>query len=174
VKTADAAKKKVAGKQVDANVKAKLTKKGQPDAKVVKTAAKAKLAKAKVPKEQANPEKVAKKQGDQKAAAAAKVAKADPKPKAQDTTKKRHGARGEVKAIDVAAKMITLSVRKAKKQFEDKTVSVADNVKVRINGETKTLADVQVGAKVNVRLSEDEKTAVAINIGGGKKKPQPQ
>ena len=76
---------------------------------------------------------------------------------------------GTVKSLDVAAKTITVTV-KGKKETSDKTLAVAEKVKVTIDGEKKTLADVKEGATVQCRLSEDGKSVTAINVGKRKKK----
>lgn len=83
---------------------------------------------------------------------------------AQDQAQKAQGVQGVVKSVDASAGTITLTVKK-----EDKTFNVAKDVRVRIEGESKTLADVKPGARARLRLSEDGKTVLAINVGGGKK-----
>jgi hypothetical protein len=82
--------------------------------------------------------------------------------------KKAGGVAGTVKSVDASAKTITVSV-KNKKETEDKTFAVADDVKVTINGESKTLGDVEEGAKARFKLSEDGKTVMAISVGKKKK-----
>lgn len=83
--------------------------------------------------------------------------------------KKAKGVSGTVKSVDATAKTITVTV-KVKKESQDKTLSVSDDAKVTIDGEKKTLADVNVGAKAQMKLSEDGQTVMAINIGKKKKK----
>ncbi len=83
--------------------------------------------------------------------------------------KKVETVSGTVKSLDTAAKTITVTV-KAKKETSDKTLTVSDNVKVMVDGEKKTFADVKVGATVQCRLSEDGKSVTAINVGKRKKK----
>lgn len=83
--------------------------------------------------------------------------------------KKANGVSGTVKSVDVSANKVTITV-KVKKETADKTLSVDDNVKVTIEGEKKTLADVKEGATVRCRLSEDGKSVTAISVGKKKKK----
>ena len=82
--------------------------------------------------------------------------------------KKRNAVAGTVKSVDAAGKKITVAV-KVKKETSDKTLSLADDVRVRINGEAKTLGDIEEGSKARLRLSEDGKTVTAINVGKRKK-----
>lgn len=83
--------------------------------------------------------------------------------------KKGKGVAGTVKSVDASAKSITLTV-KVKKETSDKTFAVADDAKVSINGEEKSLSDIEAGAKVQCKVSEDGQTVTAINIGKKKKK----
>jgi Cu/Ag efflux protein CusF len=83
--------------------------------------------------------------------------------------KKTETISGTVKSVDAAAKTITLTVKK-KEESEDKTLTLADKVKVNIDGEKKTLEDIKEGATVQCRMSEDGKSVTAINVGKRKKK----
>lgn len=93
-------------------------------------------------------------------------------PKAQK--KKQAGAvAGKVKAVDAQANTITLEGRKNKKTNTtgpDRVLSVAKDAKVTINGEAKTLADVQVGEQVSLTLGGDKKTATTVTVAKKKKK----
>ncbi|MEX2212870.1 MAG: hypothetical protein WD768_02000 [Phycisphaeraceae bacterium] len=93
---------------------------------------------------------------------------ADKADKADKPDKKKPATaavKGVVKSVD--GDKITLTV-KVKKETEEKTFAVGE-VKVQINGEKKTLADVTAGLEVTCKLSEDGKSIVAINSG---KKPK--
>ena len=83
--------------------------------------------------------------------------------------KKAKGVGGIVKSVDANTKTITITV-KVKKESQDKTLSVADDAKVTIDGEKKSLSDVKEGAKARCKLSEDGKTVTAIKVGKKKKK----
>ena len=109
----------------------------------------------------------AKKQDDEK------KAKAEKKPKANKAAKaKKHPmAAGVVKAVDADAKTITITkTNKKQNTSEDKVFTVADNAKVMIRGEAKTLADVIAGAKARLKLSDDGQKVVGIQVGHAKKK----
>lgn len=86
-----------------------------------------------------------------------------------DDAPKKKGANGTVKAVDTDASTITLTM-KNKKEMVDKTFAVAKDAKILIDGESKSLADVKVGATARLGLSEDGNSATRIVVGERKKK----
>jgi Cu/Ag efflux protein CusF len=68
---------------------------------------------------------------------------------------------GEVVAIDVAAKSLTL---KSLKYKENIVITINENTLVKMNKEKKSLADVKVGDTVTVWFFEKDKTAKSIEI----------
>ena len=80
--------------------------------------------------------------------------------------KKTKPVRAKITSLDASAKTITV---KMKKEAQEKTLDLADAVKVKINGEDKALSDVEPGVKARLRLSEDGQTVKAIIIGKRKK-----
>ena len=78
---------------------------------------------------------------------------------------------GTVKAVDATAGTITLEGKKKKNGTTDpdQTIAVAKSAKVSIDGEAKTLADVKAGVQATLALTVDQKTALAVNVGGKKK-----
>jgi hypothetical protein len=94
------------------------------------------------------------------------------KPKAEKPAgqKKMKSVGGAVKAVDANAKTITITKQNKKQQTsEDKTLTLADDVKVTIQGEAKTVPDVATGASAKLTLSEDGQKVIAITVGGAKK-----
>jgi Cu/Ag efflux protein CusF len=84
--------------------------------------------------------------------------------------KKTPQAAGKVKSVDASAGTITLE-GKSKEGVPvapEKTFKLAADVKVSINGESKSLADVTAGLQVALALSDDGQTVVAINAGAKK------
>lgn len=68
---------------------------------------------------------------------------------------------GEVAAMDVAAKSLTLKPLKYK---EDIVVTINENTFVKMNKEKKALSDVKVGDIVTVWFFEKDKTVKSIEI----------
>jgi RNA polymerase sigma factor (sigma-70 family) len=92
------------------------------------------------------------------------------------------GLIGELKAVAADKKSVTVAVMvlavpgdKSSAKLEDKTVSLADNVKVAVDGnKLSTVADLKVGSHVVVYLSKEADKAVAITASSrseGEKKP---
>jgi RNA polymerase sigma factor (sigma-70 family) len=92
------------------------------------------------------------------------------------------GLIGELKAVAADKRSVTVAVMvlavpgdKSSAKLEDKTVSLADNVKVAVDGnKLSTVADLKVGSHVVVYLSKEGDKAVAITAssrGEGEKKP---
>lgn len=68
---------------------------------------------------------------------------------------------GEVAAVDVAAKSLTLKPLKYK---EDIVVTINENTLVKMNKEKKSLNDIKVGDTVKVWFFEKDKTAKSVEI----------
>ena len=93
------------------------------------------------------------------------------------------GLTGELKAVAADKKSVTVAVTvlavkgdKSSARTEDKTIPLADNVKVAVEGNKQaTVADLKVGSRVAVYLSKEGDKVVAISAspkGGGDKKPE--
>ncbi len=82
------------------------------------------------------------------------IAAAKEKPKVIQRT-------GDVMAIDVAAKSLTLKPLKYKEEI---VVTINENTLVKMNKEKKALTDVKVGDTVTIWFFEKDKTAKSIEI----------
>jgi RNA polymerase sigma factor (sigma-70 family) len=94
------------------------------------------------------------------------------------------GLTGELKAVAADKKSVTVAVTvlavkgdKSSAKTEDKTIALADNVKVAVDGnKLSTVADLKVGSHVSVYLTKEGDKAVAIaasSKGGDKKSEKP-
>src|SRR4051812_845061 len=73
---------------------------------------------------------------------------------------------GTISKIDGANLTITPRAKKGTTETPaDITVATDDKTTVTVNGETKAVSDLKVGDKVRVTLSDDGKTATAIQAG---------
>jgi RNA polymerase sigma factor (sigma-70 family) len=79
--------------------------------------------------------------------------------------KKLGGFSGTVKSVDAAKGSITISATKGDTSI-DRTFEVAKEAHVSVDGKETNLNDVKAGLRANVKLSEDQKTAVAIGCEG--------
>lgn len=70
---------------------------------------------------------------------------------------------GEVKAVDAAAKTITI-VKKVKDKMVETVVTVDDKTAITLGKEKKTLADVKAGDKVTVKYTVVDKKNVAKSV----------
>jgi len=105
---------------------------------------------------------------EKKAAPAPAEKKAEPakpveKPKVKMVT-------GEVKAVDTAAKTVTVT-KMVKKKAEETVVAVDAKTKIMMGKEKKALADVKVGDKVTVKYKEVEGKNVAKSVAIHEAKP---
>jgi len=89
------------------------------------------------------------------------------KPKVKQVT-------GDVKAVDMKAKTITVS-KMMKGKAEETVVTVDDKTKITMSKEKKTLADVNVGNKVKVHYTEvdGKNIAKSVTIMPAEKKAEP-
>ncbi len=78
------------------------------------------------------------------------------KPKVKQVT-------GDVKAVDVKAKTVTVT-KKMRDKAMDTVVTVDDKTKIMMDKEKKALADVKAGDKVKVKYTEIEGKNVAKSI----------
>jgi len=93
---------------------------------------------------------------EEKKAAPAKKVEKKAAPKVMQVT-------GEVKAVDAAAKTITVA-KKVKGKVEETVVTVDDKTKITLDKEKKTLADVKAGDKVKVKYTEVDGKNVAKSV----------
>lgn len=70
---------------------------------------------------------------------------------------------GDVKAVDMKAKTITVS-KMVKGKAEETVVIVDDKTKIMKDKEQKTLADVKVGDKVTIKYTEVEGKNIAKSV----------
>lgn len=97
---------------------------------------------------------------EKKAAPAPAEKKAEPAKKAPKVTQ----VTGEVKAVDAAAKTITVAKKVKGKVDEETVVAVDDKTKITLDKEKKTLADVKAGDKVTVKYTEVDGKNVAKSV----------
>lgn len=95
--------------------------------------------------------------------------KAEPAKKAPKVTQ----VTGEVKAVDAAAKTITV-VKKVKDKAVETVVAVDDKTKITCGKEKKTLADVKAGDKVTVKYTEVDGKNVAKSVAIKPAAPAPE
>jgi Cu/Ag efflux protein CusF len=104
-----------------------------------------------------------------------KQPKAEKQPRADKAAKakKPMGAAGVVKSLDATTKSITIThANKKAGTSEDKIFTIADDAKISVKGQPATLADVPVGKRAKLTLSDDGQKVVAITVGSGNKKPK--
>jgi Cu/Ag efflux protein CusF len=89
--------------------------------------------------------------------------KAAPAPAEKKAPVKVKQVTGDVKAVDVVAKTITVT-KKVKGEIKETVITVDDKTKITLDKETKTLADVKVGDKVTVKYTEVDGKKVAKSI----------
>jgi len=91
---------------------------------------------------------------------------------------------GELKAVAVDKKTLTVAVKvltdktdKSSAKIEEKTIKVADDAKIAVEGKKPaTLSDLKTGSSVAIHMSKDGERAIAISSStkgaGGDKKPE--
>ena len=90
------------------------------------------------------------------------------------------GVAADKKTLTVAVKVLADKTDKSSAKIEEKTIKVADDVKVAVDGKKPaTLADLKTGSSVAVHMSKDGERAIAISSPakgspspGGDKKPE--
>lgn len=90
---------------------------------------------------------------------AAEEKKAEPAPMEMKDAKKVKQVTGEVAAVDVKAKTVTVKGKKS-----DITAVVDDKTKIMMDKEVKTIADLKAGDKVTLKYSDVDGKMIAKSI----------